>query len=223
MISRLFACLSLTILLSATASAQFGKPKPTPISAEEYHAERALRDASRLTEGVAGRDIIKPEHGIDLERAQLRFDEAREIYTKLCENRSLPRDQWARNCNTLGDIYRRGMGVAQDYTAARTYYDDACLLGRHVNACMQQAFISQKGRDDDEPDMEHARKLYSFACNLRDPGACAGYGNLLYVGLGGTQDRPRGIRLMQDSCRDGYEWACTRLEEFGLPARINRY
>ncbi len=222
MLVRLFALLSLAVTMTATASAQFGKAKPTPTTADEYFAERALRDASRLTSGIAGRDIIKPEDGIDIARAEARLGEAREIYTQLCSDRTLPRDQWARNCFALGDMYRRGMGIAQDYEEARIHYDAACLDGRHLGACMQQAFISQKGSAG-KKDLEHARKLYSHACDLGDPGGCAGYGNMMYMGLGGSRNRPQATSLMQDACSDGYEWACTRLTEYGLPARVGRF
>ena len=212
---RGLALLMLSLVFAMSAFAQFGKPKPTPKTTEEYFAERALRDASRLTQGVAGRDIIRPSDGIDLQRAESRMDEAFNIYTNLCSDRALPQDQWARNCFALADMYRRGLGTEQDYDLARTHSDAACIEGRHTGACMQQAYISQKGSDG-EPDLEHARALYDQACELDDPGGCAGLGNMVYAGLGGPRDRQQGANLLQASCADGYQWGCTRLTEYGL-------
>jgi len=222
MLVRLFAAIAVALAFSATASAQFGKPQPTPKNAAEYFAERAMRDAARLTYGVEGRDVIKPEDGVDLARAERRMEEALEIFAELCADRTLPRDQWARNCFSLADMHRRGSGTEQDYAKAKVIYDAACLEGRHAGACIQQAYISHKGAAG-EQDLDHARALYEQACSLNDPTGCAGLGNMMYMGLGGSRDRPRAVRLLQESCAEEYEWACTRLVEYGLPTRIDRY
>ena len=219
---RLLALLLISAAFAASAFAQFGKPQPTPKNQDEYLAERAMREASRLTQGVAGRDIIRPSDGVDLARAEERMETALAVYTRLCADRSLPQDQWARNCFARGEMHRRGSGTEQDYAEAKASYDAACLDGRHTGACMQQAYISQKGSAG-EIDLDHARVLYDRACSLRDPGGCAGLGNMMYMGLGGTRDRPTAVRLLQDSCADEYQWACTRLVEYGLPTRLDRY
>lgn len=222
MLIRLFALFCLFAFTGAAASAQFGKSKPTPKIADEYFAERALRDAERLTTGVAGREAIRPEDGVDLARAEERMQEALEIYDRLCSDRSLPQDQWARNCFELGNMHRRGLATVQDYGEARKKYDAACLEGRHTGACLQQAYISHKGRNGDA-NLPHARRLYEHACTLGDPAGCAGLGNMMYAGLGGTRDRSTAVRLLQESCSDEFEWACTRLTEYGLPTRLDRY
>ncbi|NQY96565.1 MAG: sel1 repeat family protein [Henriciella sp.] len=222
MIVRLFASLCCALALAATASAQFGKPQPTPKNADEYFAERAMRDAARLTFGVEGREVIKDEDGVDLARAEARMEEAFAIYERLCADRTLPRDQWARNCYALGEMHRRGSGTEQDYAEAKIQYDAACFEGRHAEACNQQAYISQK-ENDGSIDLDHARALYVQACGLDDPRGCAGLGNMMYMGLGGTRDRPTAVRLLQESCADEFEWACTRLVEYGLPTRLDRY
>ena len=222
MVFRSLVLLTLSLVFATTAFAQFGKPQPTPKNADEYYAERAMRDASRLTQGVLGRDVIRPEDGVDLERAESRMDAALAIYSELCSDRTLPLDQWARNCYALADMYRRGLGTEQDYAQAKTHYDAACLNGRHAGACMQQAYISQRGSGG-ETDLEHARELYTQGCRLKDSGNCAGLGNMLYMGLGGPRDRSRAVSLLQESCADEYEWACTRLIEYGQPTRLDRF
>lgn len=215
MLVRLLATLFIAAMMTAAASAQFGKSKPTPKNADEYFAERAMRDASRMTYGAEGRDIVRAEDGVDLARAERRMEEALEIYDRMCVDRSLPLDQWARNCFALGEMHRRGTGTVQDYAKAKIHYNTACLEGRHTGACMQQAYISQKGEERDR-DLDHARILYEHACELDDPGGCAGLGNMMYAGLGGTRNQTRAAQLLQDSCADGYQWACTRLTEYGL-------
>jgi len=222
MLFRSLALLSLSLVLASSAFAQFGKPQPTPKTADEYFAERAMRDASRLTQGVLGRDIIRPEDGVDLQRAESRMEEAIEIFARLCSDRSLPQDQWARNCYSLADMHRRGLGTEQDYAKAETYYNSACFVGRHPGACTQQAYISHKGSGG-KTDLEYARSLYGQACRLKDPGGCSGLGNMLFMGIGGPRDRSRAVMLLQDACADEYEWACTRLTEYGQPTRLDRY
>lgn len=222
MLIRLLSVFCFFAISAVPASAQFGKPEPTPKSADEYFAERALRDASRLTAGVSGRDVIKPEDGMDLARAERRMEEALEIYQRLCGDRSSPQDQWARNCFALGDMYRRGMGTVQDYERAKIHYNAACLEGRHGDACLQQAYISAKGSAG-EVDNDHARALYEQACTLNEPGGCAGLGNMMYMGLGGPRNRSRAVTLLQEACADEFEWACTRLIEYGLPTRLDRF
>lgn len=222
MVFRHVTLLVLALVFAASAMAQFGKPKPTPKNADEYFAERAMRDAARLTFGAEGRDIIKPADGVDLARAEQRMEEALVIFEKLCTDRSLPQDQWARNCFSLGEMHRRGNGTVQDYAKAKIHYDAACLEGRHAGACVQQAYTAQKGHDG-KIDLDHARVLYEQACSLNDPGGCAGLGNMMYMGLGGSRDRPTATRLLQESCAKEYAWACTRLTEYGLPTRLDRF
>ena len=215
MLFRTLALLTLALVFATSSFAQFGKSKPTPKTAEEYFAERAMRDASRLTQGVAGREVIRECYGIVLQRAESRMEEAFAIHDKLCADRTQPRDQWARNCFALADMYRRGLATEQDFAKAKTHYDAACFDGDHAGACIQQAYNSQKG-EERYVDLEHARALYTQACELDDPGGCAGRGNLMYAGLGGSRDRIRAANLLQDSCGEGYQWACTRLSEYGL-------
>ena len=215
MVFRNLTLCILALVFSASAMAQFGKPKPTPKNAAEYFAERAMRDAARLSQGVGGRDIIRPSDGVDLERAEERMEEAFAIYEQMCEDRTLPRDQWARNCFALGDMHRRGLATEQDFVRARIYYDAACLEGRHTESCIQQAYLSQKGPER-QVDLRHARSLYDHACDLKDPAGCAGLGNMMYAGLGGSRNRTQAAQLLQESCSDGYDWACSRLSEYGL-------
>lgn len=209
---------------ASPAMAQWIKDdRPTPKNAKEYFAQRALSDASYMTQGEGGAIIIEA----DLDYANSRLDDAFEAYSELCTDRTLPTDQWARNCFELGNLHRRGLGTVQDRQTANSLYSEACFDGLNTDACMQLAYAQQRGTPvrnrPVKPKPEEARKTYGFACDLDHSPACAGLGNMLYAGIGGDQDRRRGVTLLDDACKDGYQWACTRLTEYGPLARKDRF
>ncbi len=222
MFARLIALLACLSLMPLAASAQFGPKPPTPYSPEELYADRLYNEGGRLSSGVPG-NVVTDDSGLDFERAQDRFDESRGLYQTLCDSTEAEQDQWARNCHKVADMYRRGIGVSQDYRLARNLYDRSCLQGDHIVACTQQAYLSHLGRGARRSDMEHARELYDHACGLKDPRGCAGLGNMLYRGQGGDLDRTRGSRLLQQSCASDYDWACERLKGFGIPETLERF
>ena len=228
MLKRFLTQVTILVMLSgvsaAPALAQWVKDnKPTPKSAEEYYAERALVDASRITSGDGNAVVIQA----DLDEANSRLDAARSTYQSLCKNRELPKDQWARNCFELGNMYRRGLGVTQSHVKANALYNTACFEADNTDACMQLAYGQQTGTPvrtrPIKPDPDAARTTYAYACELDHQPACAGLGNMLYSGIGGKQDRRRGAQLMYDACESGYEWACTRLTEYGPLVKTDRY
>lgn len=220
---RLRFVVFLTCLLSlpVMANAQFGPERDTPRTAKEIFADRAMTDAAELIK-VSPKDVVTQDDGIDPEQAQIWYDQARVRYDELCQDREMPTDAWARNCFKLADIYRRGLGVVQDYNAAKTFYLDACLEGDHIDACLQQAYIDHTGNAG-ETDWPRARTLYERACDAGDASGCAGLGNMLYRGQGGGLDRALGAELLQNACADEYAWACERLRGFGLPQRTRQF
>ncbi len=217
---RFLAPLLIAFMLSGFASAQFGPKPDTPRSAQEIYADRSMDTAATFAQGSVT-DTLDRESRTDPERAQFWFNEARNAYTELCENRSSPKDEWARNCYKLAGLYLRGQGVAQDYTQARNLNLDACEQGGHVDACLQQAYTDHTGNAG-ETDWPRARSLYERACGMGAVSGCAGLANMLYRAQGGPADRSRATRLLQDACADEYEWACERLTGFGLPVRTVR-
>ncbi|MCF6328607.1 MAG: sel1 repeat family protein [Henriciella sp.] len=221
MLARLILVLTCIAALPMAATAQFGPEPASPRTAKEIYADRAMKDAASLIR-VTPTDIVTSKDGIDLDRAQKWHNQARTRYQELCNERDRRADFWSRNCYKLADIYRRGLGVTQDYNAAKALYMTACLEGQHLNACLQQAYIDHAGNAG-ETDWPNARKLYEIACNMGDPSGCAGLGNMLYRGQGGPADRKLGATLIQNACADDYEWACERLEGFGLTRRARRF
>lgn len=217
MLARLFLVISCLFALPVAAAAQFGPEPGSPRTAKEIYADRAMKDAASLIR-VTPTDVVSAKDGIDPQRAQTWHDQARVRYGELCRDRRTRADAWSRNCYKLADIYRRGLGVPQDYTRAKTLYTDACIQGDHVAACLQQAYTDHTGNAG-EKDWPNARTLYEVACDAGDPSGCAGLGNMLYRGQGGRADRRLGAALIQDACAAEYAWACERLEGFGLPRR----
>jgi TPR repeat protein len=224
MLKRLILILALIGAMASPASAQWVKDdKPTPKNAKEYFAQRALSDASYITQGDGTAVVIEA----DLEYTLKRLDDAFTTYKTLCEDRALPTDQWSRNCFELANLHRRGLGTNQDQQMANRLYEMICFEADHADGCMQLAYAQQRGTPirnrPAKPKPEEARKTYEHACDLGHAPACAGLGNMLYAGIGGDQDRRRGATLMDDACQDGYEWACTRLNEYGPLVRTDRY
>ena len=217
MIARLILIITCMLALPYAATAQFGPEHASPRTADEIYADRAMTDAAELIK-VSPTDVVSTDDGIDPDRAQNLYGQARERYEKLCSNREARTDFWSRNCYKLADIYRRGLGITQDYAMAKTLYSEACLEGGHLNACLQQAYTDHVGNAG-EKDWPNARALYTIACDMDDASGCAGLGNMLYRGQGGDFDRIRGANLIQQACADEYAWACERLEGFGIPVR----
>jgi TPR repeat protein len=214
---KLLSLVISSILLGLTASAQFGPARETPLSADEIYADRAMQDAAALSSGRPG-DVISADDGIDLAQAEIWFQRAKDRYAGLCDDRSQPRDVWARNCYKLANMYRRGQGTVQNYATAKTLFEASCLGGQHTPSCLQQAYIDHTGASG-ERDWPSARRLYTLACDRGDMSGCAGLGNMLYRGQGGSEDRSRGARLLQQACAAQFTWACDRLQGFGLPRR----
>lgn len=216
MIARIALFLTASFALVMPAFAQFEPPEPTPKTTKERYAERAMGNALSFSE-ASDATIVTPEDGIDPERMQFWFDEARAVYEPLCSDRSGPKDLWARNCFNLADMYRRGLGLRQDYEKASELYVAACEEGGHQDACLAQAYIDHSGNGG-EKNWTRARELYDRACDEGSAVGCAGLGNMLYRGQGGFPNRRRGAQLLRQACADEYSWACERLEGFGIPA-----
>ncbi len=221
MLTRIAIAMTCLLLLPYSAMAQFGPEPASPRTAKEIYADRAMKDAASLTRLVP-KDVVSADDGIDIERAQQWYDQARTRYEDLCADRTTKADAWSRNCYKLADIYRRGLGTPQDYQRAETLYVGACKEGGHLEACLQQAYTDHTGNAG-QKNWKRARELYETACDMGDTSGCAGLGNMLYRGQGGPADRALGAALIQDACAAKYQWACDRLEGFGLPRKTRRF
>ena len=175
-----------------TASAQFGPERIAKPDADELYADRAMQQGW--------------------------YDDALERYSDACEDKSQRREVWSRNCRKAGNIYRRGLGIEQDYERARELYDVSCFDGRDADSCLEQAHVSFTGNDGNE-DLEYARRLYKRACDLGNQTGCGGYGSMLYRGQGGIMQREEGKDYIQRACEIGDTWSCERARGYGFPNR----
>ncbi|MEL8055730.1 MAG: tetratricopeptide repeat protein [Pseudomonadota bacterium] len=216
MLRHLLTCLTLCLSAALPATAQFGPDEPTPKTTQERYAERAMANAAQFS-GTTENIVASPEDGLDPERMQFWFDQARGVYEPLCEDRTTAKDLWSRNCFRLADMYRRGVGVEQDYKVATRLYLAACEQGDNLDACLAQAYIDHSGKGG-ERNWTRARSLYEAACDQDSAIGCAGLGNMVYRGQGGITNRRRGASLLRQACNDDYAWACERLDGFGLPS-----
>ncbi|GAB5457168.1 MAG: hypothetical protein Hens3KO_01980 [Henriciella sp.] len=218
---RLAVLLTCLLAWPIAATAQFGPERETPRTAKEIFADRAMTDAANLTRALP-QDVVSADVGIDPDQALVWYEQARIRYEELCEDRSANQDVWTRNCYKLADIYRRGLGTPQDYVRSEALYLETCQQGDYINSCLQQAYIDHKGNAG-KTNWPRARSLYELACDSGDASGCAGLGNMLYRGQGGAANRSLGTALLQNACADEYQWACERLEGFGLPRRIRPF
>lgn len=123
----------------------------------------------------------------------------------------------ATSCRHLGDLYRTGNGVTQDYRIADRHYQRSCDLGETA-ACRQLANLLFEGRGLDE-DHSRARALYATGCERGDETACAVLGNMKYVGLGGPRERVEGAEMMRRACRADVPYACDQVQRYGIAQR----
>lgn len=124
----------------------------------------------------------------------------------------------AEACHLVGDLYRKGFGVMQDYTKAAQFYRKGCNYGS-ARSCAGLAYLYNRGSGMDAPDFVQARLYYKKSCDLGEVSGCAGYGNLLFVGKGGRKDTAAATRYLQDACDQNYQWACQRISDLGAYER----
>lgn len=187
----LAACLSTGAALSApSALAQDGTDTPAATAA-------ATPDAAAVGAVAARRG---------------NYDLARTKFAEACEAGDLVA------CVDLGHLHRQGLGGDQDYEAAFALFREACE-GRIATACHTLAYHHFEGRGLPEVDHERARQYYTRACDLGDSEACAGLGNMEFVGLGGARERLQGADRLHTACNTGSQYACDKIEQYGIRRR----
>ena len=92
-------------------------------------------------------------------------------------------------CESLGDAYRTGIGVAAEPETARLFY--AMTVNLTEIYC------------DAGPETVHG---------------CSQLGRMYHQGLGVTRNETRGVDLLQRGCAGGDDLACLYLDNVGLPS-----
>lgn len=154
---------------------------------------------------------------VERSQAEIAYEQAAEtLETTRAERAEAIRSCGAKDydaCFRLGDMYRKGLGGAQDYKLSADAYKKACN-GDHGAGCAGLGYLTSYGRGVDQNPVQ-ARRLYEKSCHLDETSGCAAYGNMLYTGKGGRKDVAEGRRLLQDACDKEYDWACERLTNLG--------
>ena len=134
---------------------------------------------------------------------QKRYSEASALFDQACTGGG-----WEA-CKDLGNMYRFGNGVVQDYPHAASLYTKACNAG-NARSCANLGFLYASGsgvvRDD-----ARAAELYTSACNAGDGMGCSNLGNVYASGRGVGKDDARAASLYLKACAAGDGPGCSNL------------
>jgi serine/threonine protein kinase len=161
-------------------------PQPTPLQpqAREPSASESTQQAIALY-------------------GQKRYAEASALFDKACSNGG-----WEA-CKNLGNMYRKGDGIAQDYPRAASLYSRACN-GGNMRSCANLGFLYANGSGVVKDDA-HATQLYTTACNGGDGMGCSNLGNVYASGRGVTKDENQAAALYLKACAAGDGPGCSNL------------
>lgn len=116
----------------------------------------------------------------------------------------------AGGCAKLGEQYRLGQGVAQDYREASRWFSKACNLGSGLGcASLGQAYALGQGV---EQDIKEATRHYQIACQAGDANGCNQLGRIYEEGSGDVAADPgQAATLFGTACHGGVLEACNSL------------
>ncbi len=83
----------------------------------------------------------------------------------------------AEACYKLGNMYKKGNGVARDDYKAAKLYRKACNNG-HAFSCTWLGWMYSEGKGV-EKNLEEAKRLYKKACDKKDAEGCKYLGDIL--------------------------------------------
>ncbi len=115
----------------------------------------------------------------------------------------------------LGTAYEVGLNVEQDYTKARTYYENACT-SNEARGCVFLGFLYDRAMGVSQNNSV-AREYYSQSCEGGSPLGCNNLGYFTENGLGGIQDKVRARELYISSCDRGENLGCNNLAAMDQP------
>lgn len=112
-------------------------------------------------------------------------------------------------CRTLGALYERGEGVAQDTDRAAELYQRACDAG-NLRSCTSLGDLLDS-YEHTPRDLTRAAHLYQRACDGGEMGGCVQLGSLLLHGRGTTADSVRAQELFANACAQDHARGCVLL------------
>lgn len=113
---------------------------------------------------------------------------------------------YAEDCSSLSISYMTGVGVPQDFTAARTTAQKACELN-NIAGCAILGSLYLNGQGG-EQDFTKAKSLLSKACELNNPVGCTFLGSMYFKGQGVTKNLSKARKFLQKGCNLENGTAC---------------
>ena len=202
-------------------AASFAREREDPASKEKakQYAERGL---SLFTKACTGGDpkgcyglgnAVRPD---DEAQAQKYFREAMAIWQKSCDGG----DHYG--CYRVAIAYGEETGVGFDPERSRRMLEASCGAA-HLDSCAELAHLFKSS--DTRADDPRAAELFARACaaGIEERMPCREAGFMLSDGDGAPPDKPRAVKLLDNGCQLGDEWACFKLgtmlvEGDGVPA-----
>ncbi len=122
------------------------------------------------------------------------------------------------SCSTLGTLYLRGQGVAQDQARALDLFQQSCADG-WPRGCglVGESYLFGQGTPVVLP---KALESLEKACELGDPPSCFNAGVMYRRGDGAPKDEVVAEKWLRQGCGAGFRLACRALQEQVHPAII---
>lgn len=112
----------------------------------------------------------------------------------------------AASCNSLGLIYLRGTGVAEDDSRAFAAFKQSCD-GGNMPGCVNLGVLYTRGTGVAKDEVR-AAALFQQGCDAGEAISCGNLANKYYFGLGVQADQNRAVILYRQACDGGSADAC---------------
>lgn len=110
-------------------------------------------------------------------------------------------------CNIVGELYRKGEGVAKDGQKAADFHRRACE-SKIIVSCAIEAQLRYRGEDGAQVDKARARVAYEKSCGPDFYDSCANVGVMFANGEGGPVDKARARVFYEKACVGGEQTGC---------------
>lgn len=110
-------------------------------------------------------------------------------------------------CNIVGELYRKGEGVAKDGQKAADFHRRACE-SKLIVSCAIEAQLRYRGEDGAQVDKARARIAYEKSCGPDFYDSCANAGVMFANGEGGPVDKTRARVFYEKACVGGEQMGC---------------
>lgn len=113
-------------------------------------------------------------------------------------------------CNIVGELYRKGEGVAPDLAKAANFHQKACDKDLIVS-CAIEAQLRYQGTEGVPVDKARARVAFEKSCSPEFLDSCVNAGVMFAGGEGGDADKEKARTLHQKACDGGEQNGCVNV------------